>query len=266
MLFVLCYRNVEFQMDNNQFFLLNHGNVGSTVQSPQPSVSGNVVSSVPSDQSSVGGPEFPFPPTLPHTSENSSAISGAPEESEKLATEKPSLTFQHAWEMQDRGNGNGNGEQELRVYSQKDTELKDSRRAIIAHYVAGTKEILHLNNVSKFLGEEKAFSEVDGFTPKNMLCVPIFNGQRDLIGVAQLVNKRQSQEFTEQEIALFEAFAIFCGIGIHNTKLYEGACRLMAKQKVALDCLSYHASAADGDTEALMKAEIGNAESFNLYR
>jgi cGMP-specific 3',5'-cyclic phosphodiesterase len=49
----------------------------------------------------------------------------------------------------------------------------------------------------------------------------------------------------ESDIVLFEAFAIFCGIGIHNTKMYEGACKLMAKQKVALDCLSYHAAASD---------------------
>ena len=27
-----------------------------------------------------------------------------------------------------------------------------------------------------------------------------------------------------------ETFAIFCGIGIHNTKTYENACKLMAKQ------------------------------------
>ena len=27
-----------------------------------------------------------------------------------------------------------------------------------------------------------------------------------------------------------EAFAMFCGIGIHNTKTYESTCKLMAKQ------------------------------------
>ena len=72
--------------------------------------------------------------------------------------------------------------------------------------------------------------------------------------------------FNEQDIALFEAFAIFCGIGIHNTKMYEGAIKLMAKQKVALDCLSYHASAAVDDTEELAKATIPDAETYSLYR
>ena len=65
---------------------------------------------------------------------------------------------------------------------------------------------------------------------------------------------------------MFEAFAIFCGIGIHNTKMYEGAVKMMAKQKVALDCLSYHASAAIDDTEELAKAAIPTADTYSLYR
>ena len=44
--------------------------------------------------------------------------------------------------------------------------------------------------MANWLGEE-SFQEADGFVPINMLCVPIFNGQRDVIGVAQLINKVQ---------------------------------------------------------------------------
>ena len=33
----------------------------------------------------------------------------------------------------------------------------------------------------------------------------------------------------------FQAFAIFCGIGIHNTHMYEQVCRSVAKQRVALE-------------------------------
>ena len=48
--------------------------------------------------------------------------------------------------------------------------------------------------------------------------------------------------------------------------MYEGACKLMAKQKVALDCLSYHAAADDDSTNALATAEIPKAEEFKLDR
>ena len=41
--------------------------------------------------------------------------------------------------------------------------------------------------MANWLGEK--LEDKDGFVPKTMLCLPIFNGQRDVIGVAQLINK-----------------------------------------------------------------------------
>lgn len=72
------------------------------------------------------------------------------------------------------------------------------------------------------------------------------------------------QPFADPDVSIFEAFAIFCGLGIHNTQMYENACKLMAKQKVALECLSYHASASADDTERLLNDVIPSAETYNL--
>ena len=41
--------------------------------------------------------------------------------------------------------------------------------------------------MANWLGEK--LEDRDGFIPKTMLSVPIFNGARDVIGVAQLINK-----------------------------------------------------------------------------
>lgn len=71
--------------------------------------------------------------------------------------------------------------------------------------------------------------------------------------------------FTESDVSILEAFAIFCGLGIHNTQMYESACKLMAKQKVALECLSYHATATQNQTEDLIKDHIPSAEAYSLY-
>ena len=40
---------------------------------------------------------------------------------------------------------------------------------------------------------------------------------------------------------MVQAFAIFCGLGIHNTMMYEQACKLLAKQTVAMEvsCLLF---------------------------
>lgn len=39
----------------------------------------------------------------------------------------------------------------------------------------------------------------------------------------------------------------------------------MAKQKVALECLSYHATATQNQTEDLIKDHIPSAEAYTLY-
>lgn len=54
-----------------------------------------------------------------------------------------------------------------------------------------------------------------------------------------------------------QAFSIFTGLGIHNCQMYENACRLMAKQTVALEVLSYHATAQQEETDKLMVRATG---------
>lgn len=60
------------------------------------------------------------------------------------------------------------------------------------------------------------------------------------------------QVFTKNDENFVEAFAIFCGMGIHNTHMYEKAIVAMAKQSVTLEVLSYHASASTDDAVRLM--------------
>ena len=45
---------------------------------------------------------------------------------------------------------------------------------------------------------------------------------------------------------------MFCGLGIHNCVLYEEAIKLNASQQVALEVLSYHASATLDEANELM--------------
>ena len=81
----------------------------------------------------------------------------------------------------------------------------------------------------------------------------------------RIIQQDNGTSFTDSDVSIFEAFAIFCGLGIHNTQMYESACKLMAKQKVALECLSYHATASNDDTLKLTSEPIPSAESYNLY-
>lgn len=149
------------------------------------------------------------------------------------------------------------------VYRPTSRDQKQSRLAQIAKYVAATGQILNIGDVSSWMSQE--VREMDGFVTRAILCMPILNGQKTVIGVAQLINKGSGQPFSDCDVTIFEAFAIFCGLGIHNTQMYENACKLMAKQKVALECLSYHATASNDDTARLSEEAIPSAEHFNLY-
>ena len=55
------------------------------------------------------------------------------------------------------------------------------------------------------------------------------------LGVAQLLNKVDSSPFDEHDDQLFEAFTIFCGLGINNCQLFDELERSSAKQAVALE-------------------------------
>lgn len=106
----------------------------------------------------------------------------------------------------------------------------------------------------------------------------IKNSLGQIIGVIQLVNKFNGlvsvlklvsfnfvrhfecfhfrQNFTRNDENFVEAFAIFCGMGIHNTHMYEKAIVAMAKQSVTLEVLSYHASASMDDAGRLRVSRI----------
>ncbi|XP_026686318.1 dual 3',5'-cyclic-AMP and -GMP phosphodiesterase 11-like [Diaphorina citri] len=81
----------------------------------------------------------------------------------------------------------------------------------------------------------------------------------------QLINKFDDLAFSKNDENFVEAFAIFCGMGIHNTHMYEKAVIAMAKQSVTLDVLSYHASASLEDAQRLRSLRVPSAAKLNLH-
>ncbi|XP_073691834.1 cGMP-specific 3',5'-cyclic phosphodiesterase isoform X2 [Garra rufa] len=141
-----------------------------------------------------------------------------------------------------------------------------------AQYVKNTMEPLNIADVT----EDQRFPwtsenlQSSNCQIKSLLCTPIRNGKKDkVIGVCQLVNKMDEasgklKAFNRNDEQFLEAFAIFCGLGIQNTQMYEAVERAMAKQEVTLEVLSYHASAAEEETRALQAATIPSAQSLRL--
>uniref|UniRef100_K1QIC6 Phosphodiesterase n=1 Tax=Magallana gigas TaxID=29159 RepID=K1QIC6_MAGGI len=184
------------------------------------------------------------------------------EDSNVQAKAKPTSTkdvlFSMAFDLYAKDGGN------IRVPSA--AEVAKSRNAEIARHVVlkGTPLNVSEIQIDAMFGKIRGFED-DGFKTKNMLCMPIFNNEKKIIGVTLLVNKLNGVPFNENDANIIEAFSIFTGLGIHNCQMYENACRLMAKQTVALEVLSYHATAQQEETDKLMASEFPPGKDIGLY-
>lgn len=105
--------------------------------------------------------------------------------------------------------------------SNKTEDINSSIFAQIAQYVATTGEILNINDTADWLKTHPEYHcDSENISHESILCMPIVDGQKRVIGVLVYVHANGAQ-FTNCEISIFEAFAIFCGLGIHNTTMYE---------------------------------------------
>jgi len=91
----------------------------------------------------------------------------------------------------------------------------------IAGWVADKREPLLVNDVSKdsrFTGQH---DEASGFKTRSALCVPMMTGG-DLIGVAEVLNKKADAGFTEADKGLLESLASLAALAIANARVVGG--------------------------------------------
>lgn len=134
----------------------------------------------------------------------------------------------------------------------------------IAGHVAKTGEVL---NIPDAYQDPRFNSEIDkltGFVTKNILCMPIFSPTQEVIGVAQLVNKATGP-FEVNDERLFEALAVYCGLGIQAVRMVEESRMNAYRAQVTLDVLSYHSRATPQECADLMRLTVPSGEALGLY-
>lgn len=106
------------------------------------------------------------------------------------------------------------------------------------------------------------FREVDeatGYKTISILCMPI-KVQGKVIGVVQMVNKRNANSFHREDEVSFEIFSTFFGLALHHARLYDRIMRKEQKYKVALEVLSYHNTCREVEVTAL----LGDKENIDF--
>jgi phosphoserine phosphatase RsbU/P len=97
----------------------------------------------------------------------------------------------------------------------------------IAGYVARTGEIVRVEDTSK---DPHFYSEIDKklkHQTHTYLCVPLIN-QKNIIGTAQLMNRRDGGIFKAEDEELFMGFARQAALAIQNASLHQSSIRQKA--------------------------------------
>ncbi|KAI8793709.1 dual 3,5-cyclic-AMP and -GMP phosphodiesterase 11A, partial [Biomphalaria glabrata] len=84
-------------------------------------------------------------------------------------------------------------------------EFQNSKAAFIAKITLVAGETLNIEDLTRyggFVGHH--VPEDNGFSAKSVLCMPIHNSDRTIIGVTQLINKVNGQPFDENDEHIIE--------------------------------------------------------------
>ncbi|MGC9506234.1 GAF domain-containing protein [Baaleninema sp.] len=107
----------------------------------------------------------------------------------------------------------------------------------IAGYVASTGTSLNIPDAYQDPRFDPSTDQRTGYITRNILCMPVFNSEGQLIGVTQLINKHQGS-FTATDEFFMEAFNIQAGIALENAQLFQDVNVEKQYQKDILQSLS----------------------------
>lgn len=131
----------------------------------------------------------------------------------------------------------------------------------IAGFVGKTGEIINLEDAYEDPRFNRGFDKKTGYRTKSMLAIPIRNTRGEILGVMQVLNKKNEQHiFSEEDITLLTAFTSIAAISLENSFSYETINRTMnAFEKFVPK--RYISSIA---REGLDSIQVGNAEQVEL--
>ena len=90
----------------------------------------------------------------------------------------------------------------------------------IAGYVAQTEKPVISTDAPHDPRFLSSFDDLTGFTTKSILCVPL-KAKNRLIGVLELLNKRDGTDFDEEDLYIMSILANQIGIALENARLYK---------------------------------------------
>jgi len=131
----------------------------------------------------------------------------------------------------------------------------------LAGHVATTGETVNIKEAYKDKRFNKDIDKQSGYTTKSILCMPIRNMSHQIVGVFQVLNKKDGY-FTEKDEDLLIAIGSSAGIALENATLFNKQKQFIEEQKLLLtsfvDTLSASIDARD-------KITSGHSKRVTMY-
>jgi HD-GYP domain-containing protein (c-di-GMP phosphodiesterase class II) len=99
-------------------------------------------------------------------------------------------------------------------------QVKLSTKYGIAGQVARTGKPLIVNDVRRSENFHKMIDDTTGFSTKSLVCAPLVV-HRKILGVIEVLNKRDGSEFEEQDLEAVISVANTAAMAIENTRLHQ---------------------------------------------
>lgn len=116
----------------------------------------------------------------------------------------------------------------------------------IVGYVVSTGQPLNISDAYQDSRFDPTTDKRTGYVTRNILCMPVRNGDADLIGVIQLINKRQGS-FTSADEELMDKFNTQAGMALQNAILFGGVKKQEEIQTNIFQVIPYGIISTDKD-------------------
>ncbi len=164
-----------------------------------------------------------------------------------------------------------NPSQELWSKVAQDEKSREIRIPVgqgLAGWVAQNAELINVPDVYKDPRFNPEIDRSTGYRTKSMLCGPVKNFRGEIVGVIQIINKKDGV-FDAMDEKLFRAFAYQTAISVENFRLYQRIVASHEKMAILLDVVTSVTRTLDLDVlidKIVSKiSEILHAERTSLF-
>lgn len=131
----------------------------------------------------------------------------------------------------------------------------------LAGHVATTGETVNIKEAYKDKRFNKEIDKKSGYITKSILCMPIRNLSHQIVGVFQVLNKKDGY-FTEKDEDLLIAIGSSAGIALENATLFNKQKQFIEEQKLLLSSFVDTLSAS---IDARDKITSGHSKRVTMY-